>query len=103
VLRYVSDTHETFTQTLPQQVVAMILKPTAMVLGESAQRMETVQYTTQDLALCAPHSRNGCAGCAYGDADGYSATAHAAQRRVRSEPTGPNSPLPQSFDDYRIL
>jgi hypothetical protein len=57
VLRYVSDTHETFTQTLPQQVVAMILKPTAMVLGESAQRMETVQYTTQDLALCEELSR----------------------------------------------
>jgi hypothetical protein len=35
----------------------MILKPTAMVLGESAQRMETVQYTTQDLALCEELSR----------------------------------------------
>jgi hypothetical protein len=56
VLRYVPDTRETFTQTLPQQVVAMILKPTAMALGESAQRMETVQYTTQDLSLCAAHS-----------------------------------------------
>ena len=47
---------ETFTQTLPQQMVAMILKPTAMAMGESAQGMQTVRYGTQDLALCAAHS-----------------------------------------------
>jgi AraC family transcriptional regulator len=56
VSRYASDMHETFTQTLPQQVVAMILKPTAMAMGESTQRMQTVRYGTQDLALCAAHS-----------------------------------------------
>ena len=56
VSRYASDTRETFTQTLPQQVVGMILKPTAMALGESARRMQTVRYGTQDLALCAAHS-----------------------------------------------
>jgi AraC family transcriptional regulator len=56
VSRYASDKRETFTQTLPQQMVAMILKPTAMAMGESAQRMRTVRYGTQDLALCAAHS-----------------------------------------------
>jgi AraC family transcriptional regulator len=56
VSRYASDTRETFTQTLPQQMVAMILKPTAMAMGESAQGMQTVRYGTQDLALCAAHS-----------------------------------------------
>jgi AraC family transcriptional regulator len=56
VSRYASDTRETFTQTLPQQMVAMILKPTAMAMGESAQRMQKVRYGTQDLALCAAHS-----------------------------------------------
>jgi hypothetical protein len=56
VSRYASDMRETFTQTLPQQLVAMILKPTGMALGESARRMQTVRYGTQDLALCAAHS-----------------------------------------------
>ena len=56
VSRYASGHRETFTQTLPQQLVAMILKPTGMALGESAQRMQTVRYGTQDLALCAAHS-----------------------------------------------
>jgi AraC family transcriptional regulator len=56
VSRYASDMRETFTQTLPQQMVAMILKPTAMAMGESAQGMQTVRYGTQDLALCAAHS-----------------------------------------------
>ena len=56
VSRYASDTRETFTQTLPQQMVVMILKPTAMAMGESAQRMQTVRYGTHDLALCAAHS-----------------------------------------------
>jgi AraC family transcriptional regulator len=56
VSRFASDTRETFTQTLPQQVVGMILKPTAMAMGESAQRMQTVRYGTQDLALCAAHT-----------------------------------------------
>jgi AraC family transcriptional regulator len=37
-------------------MVAMILKPTAMAMGESAQGMQTVRYGTQDLALCAAHS-----------------------------------------------
>jgi AraC family transcriptional regulator len=53
---YASNARETFTQTLPQQMVAMIRKPSAMALGESAQRMQTVRYCTQDLALCAAHS-----------------------------------------------
>ena len=56
VSRYASGHRETFTQTLPQQLVAMILKPTGMALGESAQRMQTVRYGTQDLALCAANS-----------------------------------------------
>jgi AraC family transcriptional regulator len=56
VSRYASDTLETFTQVLPQQLVAMILKPSAMAMGESAQRMQTVRYGPHDLALCAAHS-----------------------------------------------
>jgi AraC family transcriptional regulator len=56
VSRYASDMRETFTQVLPQQVVAMVLKPTGMAMGESVQRMQMVRYGAQDLALCAAHS-----------------------------------------------
>ena len=56
VSHYASDMRETFTQTLPHQTINMILKPSAMAMGESAQRMRVVRYGTQDLALCAAHS-----------------------------------------------
>ena len=56
VSHYASDMRETFTQTLPEQMVNMILKPSAMAMGESAQRMRVFRYGAQDLALCAADS-----------------------------------------------
>jgi AraC family transcriptional regulator len=56
VSRYASELRDTFTQERSQQMVAMILKPTAMAMGENARQMQMVRYGAQDLALCPAHA-----------------------------------------------